>query len=65
VKLVVTPVGGKKKAVKLTLPVGSYDWTQYSIPFTTTNQWKSAKLTISWKGKGTLHLDDVVISAAP
>lgn len=65
VKLVVTPVGGTKKVYKLTLPVGTYDWTQYSIPFTTAKQWKAAKLTIQWKGKGTLHVDDVVIGAAP
>jgi hypothetical protein len=47
------------------LPIGTYDWTPYSVQFTTSQQWKAAKLTIQWKGKGTLHVDDVVMSAAP
>ena len=57
--------GGTKKGYTLELPVGTYDWTAYSLPFSTTKAWKSAKLTISWKGQGTLHVDEVVISAAP
>ena len=65
VKLSVTYQGGGKKGFTLKLPVGTYDWTAYTLPITTTKQWKSAKLTISWKGKGTLHVDDVLISAAP
>jgi len=65
VKLQVTPMKGKKKTYKLTLPIGTYDWTSHSIQFTTTQQWKAAKVTIQWKGKGTLWVDDVVISAAP
>jgi uncharacterized repeat protein (TIGR01451 family) len=65
VKLAVTFANGTHKAYKLSLPAGTYDWTAYSIPFTTTKGWKTAKLTISWKGQGTLHLDGVVISAGP
>jgi uncharacterized repeat protein (TIGR01451 family) len=65
VKLQVTPVKGKKKGYKLVLPIGTYDWTSHSIQFTTTQQWKEAKVTIQWKGKGTLWVDDVVIGAAP
>jgi uncharacterized repeat protein (TIGR01451 family) len=65
VKLTVTPIKGKKKTYKLVLPIGTYDWTPYSVQFTTSQQWKAAKLTIQWKGKGTLHVDDVVMSAAP
>jgi uncharacterized repeat protein (TIGR01451 family) len=65
VKLQVTYANGVRKGFTLTLPVGTYDWTAYSIPFTTTKAWKSAKLTISWKGQGTLHVDEVVIAAGP
>jgi uncharacterized repeat protein (TIGR01451 family) len=65
VKLVVTFTSGARKAYTLTLPEGTYDWTAYSIPFTTTKAWKAVKLTISWKGQGTLHVDEVVIAAGP
>jgi len=30
-----------------------------------TKPWKSAKLTISWKGTGTLHVDDLTLPPQP
>jgi uncharacterized repeat protein (TIGR01451 family) len=65
VKLSVTFGNGVKKGYTLELPEGTYDWTPYSLPFSTTKAWKSAKLTISWKGQGTLHVDSVVIANGP
>jgi Domain of unknown function DUF11 len=65
VKLQVTYANGVRKGFTLTLPEGTYDWTAFSLPFTTTKPWKAAKLTISWKGQGTLHVDEVVIAAGP
>lgn len=65
VKLSVTYTNGSKKSFTLALPTGTYAWTAYSIPITTTKAWKAVKLTISWKGNGTLHVDEVVIAAGP
>jgi uncharacterized repeat protein (TIGR01451 family) len=62
VKLVVTFTNGTRKGYTLTLPPGTYDWTAYNLPFTTTKPWKAVKLTISWKGQGTLHVDSVLIN---
>jgi uncharacterized repeat protein (TIGR01451 family) len=60
-KLLVTYAGGGKEKVQLTLAAGTYDWTLYNAVVTATKPWKSAKVSISWKGTGTLHVDDLTL----
>jgi uncharacterized repeat protein (TIGR01451 family) len=60
-KVLLTYAGGGKAKVELALGAGTYDWTLYNAVVTATKPWKSAKVIISWKGTGTLHVDDLTL----
>ena len=64
-KLLITYANGSKGKFQLTLAGGTYDWTLYNMVVSATKPWKSAKLTISWKGTGTLHVDDLTLPPQP